>query len=152
MSRFFVPRCCASLRIRVFLYVNIRMALWDDIYIYIWVYIFWDPDVVYMCFVLMIMMMSILSIRCDRILWDVYVCVAWCNICQSNTMLAISSVVWFNCLGICVNVMELKCPDNSLTCGYLRKRHGSRTRYTLLSWRTTSWESRKMLRWQIRWC
>ena len=85
-------------------------------------------------------------------LWDVYVCVAWCDIFQSNTMLAIWFVIWFNFLEICVNVMESKCQDNSLTCRYLRKRHRSHTRYTLLSWRTTSWESRKMLRWRIWWC
>ena len=148
----FVPICGTGLRANVFaLYVNIWMA-WKAhiyIYIYIWVYIFFESQMCCTCVFCVDDVDSIYMLWQD--IWDVYVCVAWCDICQYNTMLAISSVVWFNSLGICVNVMESKCRDNNLTCRYLRKRHGSRTRYTLLSWRMTSWESRKMLRWQIWW-
>jgi hypothetical protein len=46
----FVPRCFTGLRMFVYLYVNILMALWTDLYIY--EYTFWDLCDVYMCFLM----------------------------------------------------------------------------------------------------
>ena len=45
----FVLRCFTGLRMFVYLYVNILMALWTDLYIY--EYTFWDLCDVYMFFV-----------------------------------------------------------------------------------------------------